>query len=165
MEALKRYTVKNVEQVFVLLILTSIVAINYFIPFAINYFIPFKLVFLNVYFIVILLGTYYLGVHRAVLGGVLCTLLVIIHVYYFPSFFMPAFTDLDLWMNILAWSSFLILTGGVVGRLIHGLKIELEEGKENEERLKSQVRTLEELLNRLAPAADESDALGQNVVD
>ncbi len=90
--------------------------------------------------------------------------LVFLNVYYFPSF-MPAFTDLDLWMNILAWSSFLILTGGVVGRLIHGLKIELEEGKENEERLKSQVRTLEELLNRLAPAADESDALGQNEVD
>ena len=157
MEALKRYTVKNVEQVFVLLILTSIVAINYFIPF--------KLVFLNVYFIVILLGTYYLGVRRAVLGGVLCTLLVIIHVYYFPSFFMPAFTDLDLWMNILAWSSFLILTGGVVGRLIHGLKTELEETKKNEERLKSHARTLEELLKRLAPAADESDAIAQNVVD
>jgi len=71
--------------------------------------------------------------------------LVFLNVYYFPSFFMPAFTDLDLWMNILAWSSFLILTGVVGGRLIHGLKIELEEAEKNEERLKSHARPLEQL--------------------
>ena len=131
MEALKRYAEQNFEQVFVLLILTSIVVINYLIPF--------KLVFLNLYFIVILLGTYYLELRKAVLGGVLCTLLVIIHVYYFPGLFMPAFTKLDLWMSILAWSGFLILTGSVVGQLISRLKTEVEQLKERLSGLEAQA--------------------------
>ena len=40
---------------------------------------------------------------------------------------MPAFSHLDLWMNILAWSSFLILTGAVVGQLTTRLKTEVEQ--------------------------------------
>jgi len=51
MEALKTYAKQNFEQVFILLILTSVVVINYLIPF--------KLVFLNLYFIVILLGFFF----------------------------------------------------------------------------------------------------------
>ena len=108
MEALKKYLLKNFEQLFVLLILVSVAGINYFIPY--------KLAFLNFYFIPILLGAYYLGVRRALLGGVLCVLVVFIYVYLSPQSFMPTFTILDLWMNILTWSSFLILTGALVGR-------------------------------------------------
>ncbi len=48
-------------------------------------------------------------------GGFLCTFLVIVYVYFFPTAFMPAFTEPDLWINIMAWSSGLILTGAVVG--------------------------------------------------
>jgi|TARA_B100000809_G_C14725612_1_gene383017 K+-sensing histidine kinase KdpD len=131
MEALKTYAKQNFEQVFILLILTSVVVINYLIPF--------KLVFLNLYFIVILLGTFYMELRKAVLGGVLCTLLVIIHVYYFPSFFMPAITTLDLWMSIVVWSGFLILTGSVVGKLISGLKTEVEQLKEKVSGLEAQA--------------------------
>jgi uncharacterized protein (DUF983 family) len=76
---------------------------------------------------------------KAVLGGVLCTLLVIIHVYYFPSFFMPAITTLDLWMSIVVWSGFLILTGSVVGKLISGLKTEVEQLKEKVSGLEAQA--------------------------
>ncbi len=107
MEHLKRYLLRNFEQVFVLLILLSVAGINYFVPY--------KLVFLNFYFIVVLIAAYYLELRSALLGGVLCTLLVIVYVYFFPTAFMPAFTQLDLWMNIMAWSRFLILTGAVVG--------------------------------------------------
>ena len=52
METLKNYLVKNSEQTFALLILLSAVTVNYLIPY--------KLVFLNFFFIVILLGAYYL---------------------------------------------------------------------------------------------------------
>jgi hypothetical protein len=131
MEALKTYAKQNFEQVFILLILTSVVVINYLIPF--------KLVFLNLYFIVILLGTFYMERRKAVLGGVLCTLLVIIHVYYFPSFFMPAITTLDLWMSIVVWSGFLILTGSVAGKLISGLKTEVEQLREKVSGLEAQA--------------------------
>ena len=40
---------------------------------------------------------------------------------------MPQFTVLDMWMNLLAWSSFLILTGAVVGQLTTRLKEEVEQ--------------------------------------
>ena len=121
METLKDYVLKHSEQVFSLLILLSVVTINYFIPY--------KLVFLNFFFIVILLGAYYLDAHEAVLGGVLSTLLVIVYVYYFPHSFMPVLTEFDLWMNIVAWSGFLILTAGVVGKLTHRLKTEAQQLK------------------------------------
>ena len=77
METLKNYLARNSEQTFALLIMTTVATINYFIPY--------KLVFLNVYFVVIVLGVYHLEVHKAVLGGFLSALLVVIHVYYFPS--------------------------------------------------------------------------------
>ncbi len=134
MESLKNYFLRHSEQVFALVILISVAAINYLIPY--------KLVFLNFFFIVILLGAYYLEAHRALLGGVLTTLLVIIYVYYFPGSFIAGLTERDLWMNVLAWSSFLILTGAVVGQLIHRLKTEVQQLK----KLKRDMQTENEKL-------------------
>jgi len=141
METVKNYIVKNSEQTFALLILLSVVSVNYLIPY--------KLVFLNVFFLVILLGAYYLEAHKAVLGGVLTTLFVVIYVYLNPSSFMAASTETDLWMNILAWSSFLILTGAVVGQLINRLKTEVQQLKKlrrdlqaNNEKLEGWVASL-----------------------
>ena len=65
MEILKGYFLRHSEQVFALVILISVAAINYLIPY--------KLVFLNFFFLVILLGAYYLEAHQALLGGVLTT--------------------------------------------------------------------------------------------
>ena len=64
------------EQLFVLFILVSVAGINYFVPY--------KIAFLNFYFIPILLGAYYLGLQKALQGGVLCALMVVI---YAPTFF------------------------------------------------------------------------------
>lgn len=83
MERLKAYLIKHFEAVFALVILVSVASINYFIPY--------KLVFLNFYFIVVLFASYYLELRNALLGGVLCTLIVIVYVYYFPTSFMPRF--------------------------------------------------------------------------
>ncbi len=135
METLKNYLVKNSEQTFVLLILLSVVTVNYLIPY--------KLVFLNFFFIVILLGAYYLEAHKAVLGGVLTTLLVVIYVSYYPSSFMAVSTERDLWMTILAWSSLLILTGAVVGQLIHHLKTEVQQLKNLKRDMQAENEKLE----------------------
>ncbi len=141
LEALKNYFGKHSEQVFALLIIVSVAAINYLIPY--------KLVFLNFFFIVILLGAYYLEAHKAILGGVLTTLLVIVYVYYFPSSFMAATTERDLWLNILAWSSFLILTGAVVGQLIHRLKTEVQQLKKLKQDMQAENAKLEEWVAKL----------------
>ena len=142
MKAFKNYLFSHSEPVFALLILLSVVTINYFIPY--------KLVFLNFFFIVILLGAYYLEAHKALLGGVLTTLLVIIYVYYFPSSFMAVVTERDLWMNILAWSSFLILTGAVVGQLINRLKTEVQKLKKLRRDLEVDNEKLEMWVAKLA---------------
>jgi len=142
MENVKIYFGKNSEQVFALTLLLTIVGINYFVPY--------KLVFLNFYFLVIVLGTYYLETQKAVLGGVLAALLVIIHVYYYPSYFTLSFTDLELWMTVLTWCSFLILTGAVVGRLTSNLQIEVEQLKDANLGLQDQLQRAEERATRLA---------------
>jgi hypothetical protein len=129
------------EQAFALLIIISVAAINYLLPY--------KLVFLNFFFIVILLRAYYLEAHKTILGGVLTTLLVIGYVYYFPSSFMAASTERDLWLNILAWSSFLILTGAVVGQLIHRLKTEVQQLNKLKQDLQAEDEKLEEWVAKL----------------
>ncbi len=139
MESLKRYLIDNFEQIFVLLILLSVAGITYFIPY--------KLAFLNFYFIPILLAAYYLGVRKALLGGVLCALMVAIYSYLFPELFMIRLTVLDLWMHIVTWASFLILTAAVVGQVTTRLKVEIEQ-------VTGLNRTLEESKSRLE-AADE----------
>ena len=141
MEALKNYFNRHSEQVFALLIIVSVAAINYLIPY--------KVVFLNFFFIVILLGAYYLEAHKAILGGVLTTLLVIVYAYYFPSSFIAASTERDLWLNILAWSSFLILTGAVVGQLIHRLKTEVQQLKKLKGDMQAENAKLEEWVAKL----------------
>jgi len=95
------------------------------------------------------MGAYYLEVHKAVLGGVLTTLLVVIYVYYCPSSFMAASTERDLWMTILAWSSLLILTGAVVGQLITHLKPEVTRLRKLRRDLEGEKKKLEKWVARL----------------
>ena len=142
MKTLKNYLINHSEQAFVLLIIVSVAAINYLIPY--------KLVFLNFFFIVILLGAYYLEANKAILGGVLTTLLVIVYVYYFPSSFMAATTERDLWLNILTWSCFLILTGAVVGQLIHRLKTEVQQLTKLKRDMQAENEKLEMWVAKLA---------------
>ncbi len=135
MKNLKNYLLKNSEQMLALVILVGVPAIAHLVPY--------KLVFLNFFFIVILFSVYFVEAHKALMGGVLTTLLVAIFVYYFPSSFVPTFTELDLWMNILAWSSFLILTGGAVGKLADRLKLEIKDLRQRKGDLETQIDHLE----------------------
>ena len=82
-------------------------------------------------------------------------MLVITYVYYFPSSFMAALTERDLWMKFLVWSSFLILTGAVVGQLISRLKTEVQQLRKLRRDLQTDNEKLEKWLAKLA-ALDES---------
>lgn len=68
MDKIKDYLFKNFEQVFVLVILIGVAVISYLVPY--------KLAFLNFYFLPVLLTAYYLDVKRALLGAILCIILV-----------------------------------------------------------------------------------------
>ena len=81
-----------------------------------------------------------------------------------PPALIPAITEMDLWMNIMAWASFLILTGAVVRGLTARLRKEvqaltevnqsLQESKakieQNDQALRDQAEKLEMWLSILA---------------
>ncbi len=147
MESVKTYFSKNSEQVFALAIMWTMVSINHFFPY--------KLVFLNSYFLVVLLATYYLEVKKAVLGSVLAALLVVIHVYSFPSYFILELTELDLWMTVLAWSSMLVLTGAIVGKLTSKLKRQVKRLEKANRELENQLLRTEEWASSLASLSED----------
>ena len=109
MERLKNYLLKNFEQLFVLLILCATVLVNYYIPQ--------KLAFLNFYFLPIILAGYYLDQRKAVLGAVLCALVISLYVVLSPELFQAPHSLLDVFLNLMIWGGFLIISGSVVGRL------------------------------------------------
>ncbi len=141
MERVQTYLRENAEQVFALAIMWSVVGVTYFLPY--------KLAFLNVCFLVILVATYYLKTREATLGGVFAVILVIVYVYHFPSYFILDSTPLDLWMVVLAWSSILILTGAVVGKLTSQLKRKVRRLEKTNRDLEDQLHKLEQMATRL----------------
>ncbi len=62
---------------------------------------------------------------------------------------MAALTERDSWMNILAWSSFLLLTGAVVGRLINRLKTEVQRLRKLKRDLEADNAKLEKWVAKL----------------
>lgn len=120
MEPLKVYLLKNFEQAFVLLVLCATALLNYFIPQ--------KIAFLNFYFLPIILGGYYLGQRKAVLGALLCVLVVCLYVIVTPESFHAADSVLDISLHVVIWGGFLIIAGAVVGKLKEKLDEEITAG-------------------------------------
>ncbi len=141
MRSLTSYLLKNAEQVFALAILLNAPLLNFFIPY--------KLVFMNSYFILILLGTYYLGTRTALMGGIFCSLLITIYVYYFPDQFQGDLSELSLWMRLLAWSGFLILTAALTGKAIDKLRKRVKTLERSEEQLQDYSHRMELLVTKL----------------
>jgi K+-sensing histidine kinase KdpD len=142
---LKNYLIKNAEQIFAPVILIAVACITIAIPY--------KLVFLNVFFLVILVADYYLGSRKALMGAILTTLTVVLFAYYFPHIYMPTFSTLDLWMNLLVWASFLVLTGCIMGQLVNRLKAELAKSKQVQRDMDIYAGILEDWVTRLSRRA------------
>lgn len=150
MDWIKDYLIRNFEQLFILIILVSVAFINYFIPY--------KLAFLNFYYIPILLGAYYLGTRRALLGAFFCVLMVVIYALLDPESFIPGSTWLDLSMNIVGWASFLLLTSAVVGRLNERLREEFHQVKSLNEGLLLSQTSLKQAESELREYAQNLEA-------
>ena len=134
MDRVKRYLVANFENMFVLMTLLSTAVVNYLVPA--------KLAFLNFYFLPIILAGYFLGRRTAVLGALLCALMIAVYVVLFPEAFSVSSESLDVYTHIAAWAGFLILAGAVVGRL----QEKLAEQMLNTTSLNAELRQREEAL-------------------
>jgi len=119
MHALKKYIIDHFEEVFVLIVLLSVASIYYFATY--------KLAFLNFFFLPVLMAGAVLGLRYAVIGSVLCVLLVLVYLLLDPSQFQIAQTELNTYLQISLWGSFLILAGALVGKLYNHLQLRIEE--------------------------------------
>lgn len=143
MEKLKNYLVGNFEQVFVVLVLVATVTINYFIPQ--------KLAFLDFYYLPVILGAYYLGRRRAVLGAMLCVALVAIYVTLYPQDFIVDTNEFSTYLHFVIWAGFLILAAAVVGGL--------------QEKLAGEVQTTRQLNQSLETSRAELSAANDMLRD
>jgi HD-GYP domain-containing protein (c-di-GMP phosphodiesterase class II) len=150
----KKYFLQNFEQTFVLVILLSVAAITYFVPY--------KLAFLNFFFIPILMAAYYLDIRRALLGAVFCIIMVSIYAYFNPLIFRTGNEGMDIALNITTWGSFLILTAALVTRLHEKLQFEVAETRKLNAELADQHAKLEAAGVELK---DYADNLEQKVTE
>ena len=129
------------EQAFVLLVLVS--------TFVINYFIPEKLAFLNFYFLPVILGAYYLGQRRAVLGAALCVLVILVYVVLDRGAFVVHNDELNTYMHVVVWAGFLVIAAVVVGRQHDKLAGEVETTRALNQSLKASELALNDANQRL----------------
>ena len=138
---MRQYFIQNFESIFVLTVLLSVSFINYFIPY--------KLAFLNFYYIPILLGSYFLGKKGTVYGAILCVLWVIIFVTMSPESFYIEKNQISIYLNIIAWASFLLLAAIILGKVQAENKRLLKRHKILNEKLSTHLAVSEDLNSEL----------------
>ena len=99
---------RHFEAVLVLVLLASLLFINFFVVH--------KFAFLLFYFIPILLAAFHLGTRQAMFAALLATGFVVYATLVHGNAGGAQSTSFGFW-NLLIWSSFLTLTGAIVGRL------------------------------------------------
>lgn len=104
----KTFFLQRFELALIILIFIGILAIAFLVHY--------KLAFLNFFFLPVILSGYFLGKRQAVLTGIFCVLLVILYLIFSNLFFgQDQEFNLDVLITLLAWGSFLILTGAIIG--------------------------------------------------
>ncbi len=141
MERLKQYLNRYFEHAFVLTILLATSALNYFVPH--------KIAFLNFYFLPIILGAYYLGQKRAMLGAVFCFVMVLGYMLLNPDAFLAENWAQEVQLHLFVWGGFLILAGAVVGRLHDNLEVEVTGTRELNLQLERSQQALNETNEQL----------------
>ena len=102
----------------------------------ITLFIDQKVTFLNFYFLPVIMAGALLGARRSVLGAVLCIVLVSLYVAHDPEKFLIPASRANLYLHIVAWAGFLIISGAVVGK--------------QREKLQSKINQTQQIYNQLA---------------
>jgi adenylate cyclase len=145
-----------------LLLITVLVVIS-----GVFHWIPYKLAFLSFFYLPVLAAGCLFGARRAVLTGCLCVLVVV--VYYFWTWAKAALAaevplqalsaivrqDTDILLNVAMWGGFLILTGGVVGRVHEKLLVSYSRARELNDELEQRASQLQEANQSLEASATE----------
>jgi len=111
------WILRNLESLLILIILISVMLINFFIYS--------KVAFLNFYYLPVIIGGYYLGRRLAVLGAFFTILMVWVFVLANQEIYLFNSTKFDLYFNLTVWGCFLVITGWVIGYLAEKLREDL----------------------------------------
>ena len=111
------WLLRNLESLLILIILISVMLINFFIYS--------KVAFLNFYYLPVIIGGYYLGRRLAVLGAFFTILMVSIFVMANQEDYLLNSTKFDLYLNLILWGGFLVITGWIIGYLAEKLREDL----------------------------------------
>jgi hypothetical protein len=149
MEALKRYLVDNFEGVFILVILLSVSAIVWQVDS--------KLSFLNFFYLPVLLSSYYLGTRSGVLGGIFTILIIILFAFLYPEIFIGPTDVFSLWVSIITWASFLVLTAVIVGFTHRELQEKMTEALRAKAEASGNAELLEQTMTTIREFESELD--------
>jgi len=139
MNKIKAFLIKHLERILVLG-LTGIILITHFFIFQ-------KMIFLNVYYLPILVSGYFLGRRYAVYTSLFSIALVVFAAVLYPSSFYIQSSNTQLVLNLVMWGGLLFLAAAVVGTLY--------EQKENKIReLKKAYVGVIEILTKYLDSAD-----------
>ena len=131
--------VRNIEGFLILIILISVMFINFFIYS--------KVAFLNFYYLPVIIAGYFLGKRLAVLGAFFSILMVWVFVLANLEIYLIDNTKFDLYFNLTIWGGFLVISGWMVGQLAEKLREDLDTS--NKLRM--------EITQRLSRAAEFKD--------
>lgn len=149
MDALKQYLIDNFEGVFILVILTFVSAIVWFVDA--------KLSFLNFFYLPVLLSSYYLGIRSGVLGAFFTFLVIVIFAGIYPERFMVEIDLFGLWAFILTWAGFLILTAVIVGFTHRELQEKMTEALRAKAEASGNAELLEQTMTTIREFESELD--------
>jgi response regulator RpfG family c-di-GMP phosphodiesterase/class 3 adenylate cyclase len=137
---LRSFVARRLELLFVILILGMVLTVFFLIPY--------KIAFLNLFYLPVLTAAYFIGKRKAVLGAVLCILLVLFLAIQYPDWFALPASRFNTLMRVITWGSFLILTSAAVGSLQERLARGFEETRQLYEELK-RSRVMEEMKEKV----------------
>lgn len=149
MESLKQYLIDNFEGVFILVVLTVVSAIVWFVDS--------KLSFLNFFYLPVLLSSYYLGIRSGVLGAFFTFLVIVIFASLYPDRFVGPTDLFGLWASILTWASFLILTAVIVGFTHRELQEKMTEALKARAEASGNAELLEQTMTTIREFESELD--------
>jgi HD-GYP domain-containing protein (c-di-GMP phosphodiesterase class II) len=137
---MRNYLARNLESLFILVILLTVLGVFYFFPY--------KIAFLNFFYLPVLSAAYFIGKRKAILGALLCFLLVGLFAVLYPSWFAITGTTLNVALGVCTWGGFLIVTSATVGSLQERLAKGFEETRQLYEELK-RSRVMEQLKEKV----------------
>ena len=162
MKQFTTYFLQHLGQISVVLVLVAVVLINYFIPQ--------KITFLNVYYLPVILAGYFVDIRRAIMGALLCILMVYIYVVISPEQFVMPSTPQNIYLHVSAWGLFLVLAGAAMGKQRDKLNLEIQQAREANIKLQAQQgelntanRTLQEYSDTFESRMKELENSKQDV--